>query len=86
MTNIIEIQGLTKQYGDLTALNDLNLTIEAGEVFGFVGPNGAGKTTTMRILTTLLSVMERVDATLGVATLCVGVGQGVATVVERVDG
>ncbi|MCB9680173.1 MAG: thiolase family protein [Alphaproteobacteria bacterium] len=39
-----------------------------------------------RILTTLLSVMERVDATLGVATLCVGVGQGVATVVERVDG
>ncbi len=54
MTNIIEIQGLTKQYGELTALNDLNLTIEEGEVFGFIGPNGTGKTTTMRILTTLL--------------------------------
>ncbi|MCP5097515.1 MAG: ABC transporter ATP-binding protein [Chloroflexi bacterium] len=54
MSNIIEIQGLTKHYGDLIALNDLNLNIEEGAVFGFVGPNGAGKTTTMRILTTLL--------------------------------
>ena len=54
MATIIEIQGLTKKYGDLTALNDLTLNIEEGEVFGFIGPNGAGKTTTMRILTTLL--------------------------------
>lgn len=54
MTNIIEIQGLTKKYGDLLALNELDLNIEAGTVFGFIGPNGAGKTTTMRILTTLL--------------------------------
>jgi ABC-2 type transport system ATP-binding protein len=54
MSTIIEIQGLTKKYGDLTALNDLTLNIEKGEVFGFIGPNGAGKTTTMRILTTLL--------------------------------
>lgn len=54
MSTIIEIQGLTKQYGALTALADLNLSIEAGGVFGFIGPNGAGKTTTMRILTTLL--------------------------------
>ncbi|MFO7683983.1 MAG: ABC transporter ATP-binding protein [Chloroflexota bacterium] len=54
MSTIIEIQGLTKQYGALTALADLNLNIEAGGVFGFIGPNGAGKTTTMRILTTLL--------------------------------
>ncbi|WP_420629606.1 ATP-binding cassette domain-containing protein [Candidatus Leptofilum sp.] len=54
MSTIIEIQGLTKKYGDLTALNDLNLNIQEGEVFGFIGPNGAGKTTTMRILTTLL--------------------------------
>jgi ABC-2 type transport system ATP-binding protein len=54
MSNIIEIQGLTKKYGDLTALEDLNLTLTEGEVFGFIGPNGAGKTTTMRILTTLL--------------------------------
>ncbi|MCB9009371.1 MAG: ABC transporter ATP-binding protein [Ardenticatenaceae bacterium] len=54
MSTIIEIQGLTKKYGDLTALHDLSLNIEEGEVFGFIGPNGAGKTTTMRILTTLL--------------------------------
>ncbi|MBK8904823.1 MAG: ABC transporter ATP-binding protein [Anaerolineaceae bacterium] len=54
MGTIIEIQGLTKKYGDLVALNDLTLNIEEGEVFGFIGPNGAGKTTTMRILTTLL--------------------------------
>lgn len=54
MSTIIEIQGLTKKYGTLTALDDLNLTIEEGGVFGFIGPNGAGKTTTMRILTTLL--------------------------------
>lgn len=54
MAPIIEIQGLTKKYGTLTALKDLTLSIEEGEVFGFIGPNGAGKTTTMRILTTLL--------------------------------
>lgn len=54
MANIIEIQGLTKKYGELTALDDLTLSIEQGAVFGFIGPNGAGKTTTMRILTTLL--------------------------------
>jgi ABC-2 type transport system ATP-binding protein len=54
MATIIEIQGLTKRYGELIALNNLNLTIEEGAVVGFIGPNGAGKTTTMRILTTLL--------------------------------
>ncbi|RMG95359.1 MAG: ABC transporter ATP-binding protein [Chloroflexi bacterium] len=51
---MIEVKGLTKRYGRLTALNDLNLSIEQGSVYGFIGPNGAGKTTTMRILTTLL--------------------------------
>ncbi len=54
MSAIIEIQGLTKKYSSLTALHELNLSIEEGAVFGFIGPNGAGKTTTMRILTTLL--------------------------------
>lgn len=51
---IIETRGLTKKYGRIVALNELNLTVEEGAVFGFVGPNGAGKTTTMRILATLL--------------------------------
>jgi ABC-2 type transport system ATP-binding protein len=54
MSNIIEIEGLTKQYGKLTALNELTLHVAEGAVVGFIGPNGAGKTTTMRILTTLL--------------------------------
>ena len=54
MTAIIELRDLTKRYGDLKAVDSLNLTIDQGAVFGFIGPNGAGKTTTMRILTTLL--------------------------------
>jgi len=54
MSPIIEIKNLTKQYGKRTAVNRLNLSVESGEIFGFVGPNGAGKTTTMRILATLL--------------------------------
>lgn len=51
---MLEIQGLTKRYGKFLALNDLNLHIDKGEIFGFVGPNGAGKTTTMRIICGLL--------------------------------
>ncbi len=46
----IEVAGLTKHYGAVRALDDLSLTIEAGEVFGLLGPNGAGKTTTVEIL------------------------------------
>jgi ABC-2 type transport system ATP-binding protein len=51
---MIETKALTKYYGDLGALVDLDLAIQAGDIFGFIGPNGAGKTTTMRILSTLL--------------------------------
>jgi ABC-2 type transport system ATP-binding protein len=46
----IVAEGLTKQYGDKLAVNDLSLTIEAGRVTGFLGPNGAGKSTTMRMM------------------------------------
>lgn len=52
--SFIQIRNLTKRYDTLAALDNLNLDIQQGEVFGFIGPNGAGKTTTMRILTTLL--------------------------------
>ena len=48
---MIEAQGLTKYYGRLPAIRDVNFRIEQGEIVGFLGPNGAGKTTTMRILT-----------------------------------
>jgi len=51
---IIETINLTKRYGDLVALDNLNLAIDEGECFGFIGPNGAGKTTTIKILATLL--------------------------------
>ena len=51
---MIKTQNLSKDYGDLTAVSNLNLTIKQGDIFGFIGPNGAGKTTTMRILVTLL--------------------------------
>ncbi|RMF31087.1 MAG: ABC transporter ATP-binding protein [Chloroflexi bacterium] len=48
---MIEVQGLTRHYGNVVAVEDLNFHIEQGEVVGFLGPNGAGKTTTMRMLT-----------------------------------
>ncbi|GAB7092813.1 ABC transporter ATP-binding protein [Halorubrum luteum] len=46
----IDIDGLTKHYGDVVAVNDLDLQIQEGEIFGFLGPNGAGKSTTIDIL------------------------------------
>ncbi len=51
---MIETINLTKKYGELVALNNLNLEIQDGDCFGFIGPNGAGKTTTIKILATLL--------------------------------
>lgn len=51
---MVEIENLYKHYGKFVALNHLNLSIDKGELFGFVGPNGAGKTTTMRIISGLL--------------------------------
>ncbi len=50
---MIEISGLTKNYGKIRAVDNLSLSIKSGEVFGLLGPNGAGKTTTIRLLTTL---------------------------------
>jgi len=55
---MIHTDGLTKKFGDLTAVDDLNLRVERGDIFGFIGPNGAGKTTTMRMLSTLLIPTE----------------------------
>ena len=52
--NIIETKNLTKRFGNLTAVNDLNISLEPGKIYGFLGPNGAGKTTTMSILSDLI--------------------------------
>ena len=54
MTDAIRMDGLTKRFGALTALDDLTLTVRQGEIFGFLGPNGAGKSTTIRLLLHLL--------------------------------
>jgi ABC-2 type transport system ATP-binding protein len=54
VSDIIEARGLVKKYGDVVALDGLDLNVPEGTVYGLLGPNGAGKTTTVRILTTLL--------------------------------
>ena len=53
--NAIEVNGLTKRYGSLTALDGASFTVGRGELFGLIGPDGAGKTTLFRLLTTLLT-------------------------------
>lgn len=52
--SIMEVRNLTKKYGQFTALNDVSISVEPGEVYGFIGPNGAGKTTTIRVLLGIL--------------------------------
>src|SRR5690554_964083 len=49
-TAVIQTEGLTKRFDDLIAVNDLNIHVERGEIYGFLGPNGAGKTTTIMML------------------------------------
>ena len=51
---MIEVQGLTKLYGDFVAVNELSFSVQPGEVLGLVGPNGAGKTTSLRCLTGII--------------------------------
>jgi ABC-2 type transport system ATP-binding protein len=53
--NAIQADHLIKRFGSVTAVNDVNLIVPEGEIFGFLGPNGAGKTTTMRLLTGVLT-------------------------------
>jgi ABC-2 type transport system ATP-binding protein len=55
---MIQVEGLTKRYGERTAINGLTFQANKGEVVGFLGPNGAGKTTTMRILTGYMPASE----------------------------
>jgi len=50
---MIKLENISKSYGKLKAVQELNLEIKKGEIFGLLGPNGAGKTTTVKILTTL---------------------------------
>ncbi|MGB9964323.1 ABC transporter ATP-binding protein [Halobacterium sp. CBA1126] len=59
----IELAGVTKRYGDVTALHDLDLQVQSGEIYGFLGPNGAGKSTTIDVL------LDFVRPTSGTATV-----------------
>jgi len=56
--HVIEAQGLTKRFGDFTAVDRISFAVRAGEMFAFLGPNGAGKSTTIKMLTTLLTPTE----------------------------
>jgi ABC-2 type transport system ATP-binding protein len=68
---VVAVRGLTKRYGDIVALDRLDLDVPAGSIFGFLGPNGAGKTTTLRLLTGLArptagtATVDGIDATMG---------------------
>jgi len=55
---MIELKNLTKRYGNTLAVNNLNLSVSKGEIYGFIGPNGAGKTTTIRIMGGVLAPTE----------------------------
>src|SRR5277367_2743855 len=50
----VEVENLTKRFGEFTAVNQINFTVDVGEIFGLLGPNGAGKSTLIRMLTTLV--------------------------------
>lgn len=69
MTSAIEINGLTKRYGSLTALDDINLSVDTGEMFGLIGPDGAGKSSLYRILATLMSPDSGTASVLGLDTV-----------------
>lgn len=56
MSNIIDVHGLTKRYGDQTVVKGIDFSVEKGEIFGILGPNGAGKTTTLEMLEVLRTI------------------------------
>jgi len=65
MENAVEVDNLTKRYGDVTAVDAINFRVKTGEFFGLLGPNGAGKTTTIRMLTGLTRPTSGVASILG---------------------
>ncbi len=66
-THVIETDSLTKRYGEIVAVDHLDLRVRRGEVYGFLGPNGAGKTTTLRMLLGLIAPSDGVASVLGEA-------------------
>jgi ABC-2 type transport system ATP-binding protein len=80
VTITVDVRGLTRRFGDFTAVNDVTFAVSAGEIFGFLGPNGAGKTTTIKMLIGLMrptsgrATIAGVDLTVDPATLKQRVG------------
>jgi ABC-2 type transport system ATP-binding protein len=69
METAIEVKDLTKNYGEITAVDHINFEVKTGEIFGFLGPNGAGKTTTIRILTGVIKPNSGTAAIMGYSVL-----------------
>ena len=65
----LEVEGLTKKFGDFTAVDHVSFTVKPGEVFGYLGPNGSGKTTTIRMLCGLLTPNEGSARIMGIDVL-----------------
>ncbi|MBK8046921.1 MAG: ABC transporter ATP-binding protein [Anaerolineales bacterium] len=65
MANVIEVENLTRRFGDFVAVDHISFSVEAGQVMGYLGPNGSGKTTTMRMLMGLLRPTEGRATVLG---------------------
>src|SRR5438270_116921 len=63
--SVIEVRGMTKRFGELTAVDHVDLTVRAGEIYGFLGPNGSGKTTFLRMLCGLLRADDGSGEVLG---------------------
>ncbi|WEK54485.1 MAG: ABC transporter ATP-binding protein [Candidatus Cohnella colombiensis] len=63
--NVLEIQGLTKKFGDFIAVDNMSLNIQEGEIFGFLGANGAGKSTTINMISSLLRITKGEISILG---------------------
>src|SRR5919202_3670972 len=80
----VEIRGLVKRYGEIVAVDQVDLTVEPGDVYGYLGPNGAGKTTSLRMLLGLIRPTEGAARLFGRDPLHVGAGalEGVAGFVE----
>ena len=80
---MIEIQGLTKCFGDLTAVDNISLTVPKGEFFVILGPNAAGKTTTIKVMSGLMKATSGRVRICGIDTEKLPLRNGQADVVHR---
>ena len=70
MSGMVEVDGLSKSFGDFQAVNNVSFTVAQGEVLGFLGPNGAGKTTTLKLLSGVINPTQGTPKPLSLANKC----------------